>query len=279
MHKFPYRMDDSPLAEECLHVGKHGPHRNETLDSSRFLSDNKWHLLLCASGSVATIKIPNMVQALSRYGNLSIRIVLTTSAAHFLEGQSKEQPSLDDIQDMPNVDGIYKDVDEWVNPWIRGAKILHIELRRWADLMVVAPLSANTLAKVVGGLCDNLLLSTFRAWDTTGILDPPHVVKGSARIQELDDDTDEEDIMKDDGTKRKKIIVAPAMNTAMWFHPVTKRHMELLEGEWNVENGGWIEVCRPMEKVLACGDTGSGAMADWRGIVKMIEDEFELSEE
>lgn len=43
--------------------------------------------------------------------------------------------------------------------------MLHIDLRRWADLMVIAPLSANTLAKLAGGLCDNLLTCVVRAWD------------------------------------------------------------------------------------------------------------------
>lgn len=42
----------------------------------------------------------------------------------------------------------------------RSDPVLHIELRRWADLMVVAPLDANTLAKVANGICDNLLVST-----------------------------------------------------------------------------------------------------------------------
>jgi phosphopantothenoylcysteine decarboxylase len=45
-----------------------------------------------------------------------------------------------------------------------GDEVLHIELRRWADLMVVAPLSANTLAKLANGLCDNLLTCIVRAW-------------------------------------------------------------------------------------------------------------------
>ena len=42
---------------------------------------------------------------------------------------------------------------------------MHIELRRWADALVLAPLSANTLAKAAGGLCDNLLTCIVRAWD------------------------------------------------------------------------------------------------------------------
>lgn len=276
MHKFPYQMAGE-AGEPCLSFVQHGPHRQKPFDSSKHLDDNKWHLLLCASGSVATIKIPNIIAELARYSNLSIRLILTQSAAQFLKGQSKEQPALGDMLEMQNVDGIYMDHDEWGVPWLRGAKILHIELRRWADLMVVAPLSANTLAKVVGGLCDNLLLSTFRAWDTSGLLDPPHIVQNERRVEEVEDDEDDE-MIADDGRKRRKILVAPAMNTAMWVHPITKKHMEVLEGEWNVENGGWIEVLRPVEKELACGDTGSGAMADWKEIVKKIEEEFELGE-
>lgn len=274
MHKFPYQMTDE--AGEPYRSFQ-GPNREKPFDSSRYLNDNKWHLLLCASGSVATIKIPNIIAELGKYRNLSIRLILTDSAVQFLQGQSKEQPALGEIFEMQSVDAIYMDHDEWAVPWTRGAKILHIELRRWADLMVVAPLSANTLAKVVNGLCDNLLLSTFRAWDTSGLLDPPHIVQSGKRIEELNKDWDGE-IMADGGRRKRKIIVAPAMNTAMWFHPVTKKQMEVLEGEWNVENGGWIEVLRPVEKELACGDTGSGAMADWTVIVKKIEEEFGLGE-
>lgn len=62
-----------------------------------------------------------------------------------------------------------------------GDPVLHIELRRWADVLVLAPLSANTMAKVAHGLCDNLLTSVVRAWDYA-----------------------------------KPMIVAPAMNTYMW---------------------------------------------------------------
>jgi phosphopantothenoylcysteine synthetase/decarboxylase len=239
----------------------------ESFDSSRYISDNKHHLLFCASGSVATIKIVPIISELAKHDHLSIRLILTSSAAQFLQGQSAEQPSIEEIRQMKNVDGIYMDEDEWAIPWTRGAKILHIELRRWADLMAVVPLSANTLAKVVNGLCDNLLLSTFRAWDTTGLMDLPHVVtpEGAERPGE------HEDISVEGGKSGKRILVAPAMNTMMWIHPVTKKQMAVLEEDWH-----WIHVLRPVEKELACGDTGSGAMADWKTIVKRIEDEFGL---
>ncbi|TKA49175.1 hypothetical protein B0A54_01251 [Friedmanniomyces endolithicus] len=221
--------------------------------ASDHLKDGKHHLLLAATGSVATIKIPNIVSALSQHPNLSIRILLSDSAAAFLQGQSAEQPTLTHIATLPNVAAIHRDADEWRKPWVRGDSILHIELRRWADLMVIAPLSANSLAKVALGMSDNLVTSVVRAWDATGVLDAAR--EGVPLPYE----------------GRKGIMVAPAMNTAMWHHPVTTEHMRRLAEDWAVENGGWFEVLRPIEKELACGDTGSGAMHDWKLIVATIE--------
>ncbi|KAE9570646.1 hypothetical protein CGMCC3_g13149 [Colletotrichum fructicola] len=207
--------------------------------------DGKVHLLLCASGSVATIKIPNIIEALGKHENLSIRLILTASAAQFLTGNTEEQPSLATIRKMKNVDGIHLDEQEWVSPWRRGASILHIELRRWADMMLIAPLSANTLAKIVNGFSDNLLLSVVRAWDPEGLIDG----------------------------RKKRILVASAMNSAMHNHPITGKQLSALR-EWN-----WFEVLQPMEKTLACGDTGSGAMMDWREIVQITEARLGLSKE
>ncbi|KAB2574863.1 Flavoprotein [Lasiodiplodia theobromae] len=231
------------------------------------LNDSKKHLLLAASGSVATIKIPAIITALARHPHLSIRVVLTASAAAFLAGQSPEQPTLASVASLPNVDAVYLDEDEWREPWVRGNSILHIELRRWADLLVVAPLSANTMAKMVGGICDNLLLSTIRAWDTNGALDP-------VRLPAADGAGDADKVP---GARKKRIIVAPAMNTAMWEHPVTSKQIRVLEEEWGIANGGWVEVLRPIEKTIACGDTGSGGMKEWKEIVGVIEERMELS--
>ena len=221
--------------------------------ASEYAHDNKKHLLLAASGSVATIKLPDIVNELSRYNDLSVRIIVTRSAEHFLAGQSEEQPLLDSLLQVKNIDGIYRDDDEWDKPWIRGGNILHIELRRWADLLVVAPLSANSLAKITFGFADNLLLSVVRAWDTTGEIE---------------------------GSKKKRIVVAPAMNTAMWKHPVTKKQMKVLQEEWGIggKGDGWIEVLSPMEKKLACGDSGDGAMREWSDIVSVIEERLNLGD-
>ena len=231
----------------------------DILKASDHANDGKLHLLLAATGSVATIKLPNIARALSKYDNLSIRIVLTESAAEFLQGQSDEQPSLETIAKIKNVDGIYRDADEWRKPWVRGDSILHIELRRWADMMVIAPLSANSLAKIALGLSDNLVTSVVRAWDTTGAMD----ITAKQGVSY--------------GAHGNKLIaVAPAMNTAMWEHAATAEHLLKIGQLWGTANQGWFEVLRPVEKELACGDTGSGAMKDWRDIVEYINISMDL---
>lgn len=231
------------------------------LKASDHVNDGKHHLLLAATGSVATIKLPNILQALSHHNNLSIRVILTPSAMSFLQSQAAEQPSLSSLLAIPNIEAIYRDEDEWLVPWTRGAPILHIELRRWADLMVVAPLSANSLAKIALGFSSDLVSSVARAWDSTGgLIDKPR--PGVA-------------LPYGEGCDQKGIVVAPAMNTAMWNHPVTARHMATLE-EWSVEKGGWVEVLRPIEKDLACGDMGGGAMKEWKDIVGTIEERLGL---
>ena len=68
-----------------------------------------------------------------------------------------------------------------------GDPVLHIELRRWADILVVCPASADTMAKIVSGMADNLLLSVVRAWEFN----------------------------------RKPSILCPAMNTIMFEQKIT----------------------------------------------------------
>jgi phosphopantothenoylcysteine decarboxylase len=189
-------------------------------------NDGKIHLLLAASGSVATIKLPLIVKALEHHANLSIRIVLTSSAAQFFNGEADEQPSLSALSKLPKVDAVYMDEDEQAESWVRGAGILHINLRKWAHMLVIAPLSANSLAKITNGICDSLLTNLVRAWDTSGLVD---------------------------GGKKKRILVFPAMNAAMWLQPITAKQIRILEEDWGVHEGaeekseGWFEVFRPIE--------------------------------
>ena len=104
----------------------------------------------------------------------------------------------------------------------RGRGILHIELRRWADLLVIAPLSANTMARIVNGFADNLLTSVVRAWDPWGELDPaqvPNTTSSTGNTGTAAQDTATVVPMTQEGTseirgnrrpKKRRIIVAPA---------------------------------------------------------------------
>ena len=143
------------------------------------------NILLGLTGSVASTIGWKVYEALSKLG--PVKIILTERAKHFWHTYGNVLE--------PGV--IHVDADEW-GTYKRGDPILHIELRKWADILVIAPLSANTMAKMANGLCDNLLTSVMRAWDY-----------------------------------KKPVFIAPAMNTQMWKHPVTELHSTALQ-RWGV---------------------------------------------
>lgn len=130
---------------------------------------------------------------------------------------------------------------EWQVWKQRGDPVLHIELRKWTQCLLIAPLGANTLAKLSNGLCDNLLTLVCRAWsmqkDTS---EGPHKGKLLAPI-----------------------IMCPSMNTMMWEHPVTAQQLGVLQG-WGYELVG------PVSKKMMCGDVGNGAMAEVQDIVEYV---------
>ncbi|XP_073288181.1 probable phosphopantothenoylcysteine decarboxylase isoform X1 [Primulina huaijiensis] len=144
-------------------------------------ASRKPRILLAASGSVAAIKFANLCHCFSEWAE--VKAVATKASKHFIDTAS-----------LPKDVTLYTDEDEW-STWNKlGDSVLHIELRRWADIMVIAPLSANTLGKIAGGLCDNLLTCIIRAWDFS-----------------------------------KPMFVAPAMNTFMWNNPFTERHLMVID--------------------------------------------------
>ena len=118
--------------------------------------------------------------------------------------------------------------------------------------LVIAPLDANTLAKLAIGLCDNCLTCVWRAWDML-----------------------------------RPVVLAPAMNTLMWEHPLTRRHLRQLA----VDAGGMslsdtssndeliaqsnqqcrrLHIIAPQSKKLACGDVGVGGLAEVADIVAAL---------
>ncbi|KAK9835383.1 hypothetical protein WJX81_006182 [Elliptochloris bilobata] len=136
-------------------------------------------VLLGVSGSVAAIKTAEVAALLCAWAD--VRVVTTDVGRRFVTGQ------------LPPGIGLYGDEAEWRQWQHVGDEVLHIELRRWADALVLAPLSANTLAKAAHGLCDNLLTCVVRAWDWS-----------------------------------KPLLVAPAMNTRMWDSPFTAQQLGVL---------------------------------------------------
>ena len=178
-------------------------------------------VLLGVTGSVAAVKAGELVQALEKRG-AKVRVVTTAAGARFLDSAQESG-----YQRLPGDVEIFTDEQEWASCTV-GEPVLHIELRKWADVLCVAPLSANSLAKMAGGLCDNLLTCVFRAWElkhTRGdIWDKP-------------------------------VVVAPAMNTLMWRSRFTALHLKTLRKMS-------VSVVPPVSKRLACGDVGRGAMAD-----------------
>ncbi|KAK9788158.1 hypothetical protein WJX73_002590 [Symbiochloris irregularis] len=175
------------------------------------------HILLGVTGSVAAIKVPDLATLLSALG--TVRVVTTAAATHFFS----EDALPADARPVLGDDG------EWSTWNQKGDPVTHIELRKWADCMVIAPLSANTLAKCAQGLCDNLLTCIVRAWDFS-----------------------------------KPLLLAPAMNTMMWDSPFTGRQLAELETMG-------ATVIAPMSKALACGDVGTGAMAEVHTVLEKVK--------
>jgi len=130
---------------------------------------------------------------------------------------------------------VITDFHEWWGwHYRKDMPIMHIALRDWADVILIAPLTADTLAKIDHGFADNLLLSIVRAWNMG-----------------------------------KPIILAPAMNTKMFEHPTTM--MQLMHLTIEMQEAGYrYHVVEPMEKKLACGDTGLGALAPIQKIVEAV---------
>jgi phosphopantothenoylcysteine decarboxylase len=208
-------------------------------------------VLLGVTGSVAAIRTPELYQQLKQAGH-QVRIVATRAALYFFD-----PARLDPVARHRNPDIVTIDEDEWPgssagNHYRRDDKVLHIELRRWADLLLIAPLDANTLAKLVVGLADNCLTCVWRAWDPA-----------------------------------RPVILAPAMNTLMWEHRLTTRHLRQLAADagagvapdnldldsliaWMNRECLGLKIVPPVSKRLACGDVGVGAMADLKEIMAKV---------
>ena len=197
--------------------------------------DKRPNILLGITGSVAAVKGPELALRLSKFAN--VKVVLTKHGKRFWDlASTYDKETFEQFDDVEGID-MYEDKDEWdVYKVVGQDEVVHIELRRWADVLLIAPTSANTLAKLAQGLCDNLLTCVARAWDF----------------------------------KRNRLIVCPAMNTMMWEHPLTSKHLNILK-----EIG--CSVIEPQEKRLACGDVGKGALEKVEIIIRHVKENFSLN--
>lgn len=202
-------------------------------------------LILGVTGSVAAVRTPALFAALRAQGH-EVRVVATEPSLHFFDPADLGPREADGGP-------LYRDSDEWPSTrWRRDDPVLHIEFRNWADLLILAPLDANSLGKIALGLCDNFLTCLVRAWDFS-----------------------------------KPMILAPAMNTLMWQNPATKRHLRLLledhgdgcQGtDWSLDqvdavfatHAPNLVLVPPQSKRLACGDIGVGAMAEVATIAELV---------
>ena len=137
-------------------------------------------ILIGITGSIAAYKSIYLVRLLVKAG-AEVKVILTPSAKDFVSSLT-----LSTLSKNPVLVDLF-DEQSWAN---------HVMLGRWADIMVIAPLSCNTLAKMATGQCDNLLMATYL----------------SATCP---------------------VVAAPAMDEDMWHHPTTKENLKKLESFGN----------------------------------------------
>src|SRR5688500_11271862 len=133
-------------------------------------------ILLGITGSIAAYKSILVLRLLIKAG-AEVKVIMTPSANSFVS-----KLTLSTLSHNPVLIDLF-DERSWAN---------HVMLGRWADVMLIAPLSCNTLAKMAHGQCDNLLLATWL----------------SATCP---------------------VVVAPAMDEDMWHHPATKHNLQQLQ--------------------------------------------------
>lgn len=174
-------------------------------------------ILLIVGGGIAAYKSLELVRLLKKAG-AEVMSVLTPAGAEFVTPMS-----LAALTGHPVRQSLFMPEDE--------TAMGHIELSRWADLVVVAPATAGLIAKAANGLADDLASTTLLATD-------------------------------------KKVLLAPAMNVRMWQHPAVQANVARLTG---FEGFHGAALVGPDEGEMACGEFGPGRMAEPAAILSAIE--------
>lgn len=191
-------------------------------------------VILGVTGGIAAYKAADLCSKLVQAG-AEVDVILTDAAARFVAPLT-----------FAALSGRLARVDMWSAPG--GEPIPHVKMAGRADLVIVAPLSANTLAKLALGLADNLLTATLLA---TPIQSPALLTARS------DHDRAKPGANAKDERDERSVpwVLAPAMESHMWSNPMTQVHMAAL-----VERG--VVQVGPGAGRLASGASGAGRMAE-----------------
>lgn len=165
------------------------------------------NILIGITGGIAAYKIPLLVRQLIQ-NNYNVKIIMTDDAQHFVTPET-----LSVLSKNPVYTSFFNEKREWNN---------HVHLADWADLLIIAPATANTLAKMANGYCDNLLMATYLSYT-------------------------------------KKVLIAPAMDAEMWENEEVQNNIQKIKEKKHhivlpVEYGelasgikGWGRMIEPQE--------------------------------
>jgi phosphopantothenoylcysteine decarboxylase/phosphopantothenate--cysteine ligase len=175
--------------------------------------DRPNHVILAITGSIAAYKAAQLASELVQNGS-EVRIILTDGAAHFVAPLTFEA-----ITGNPVVSTVWDQQSG-------SSRMGHLELAHWTDVLVVAPASANAIARLALGLADDMLGAVALAF-------------------------------------RGAMLLAPAMETAMFEHPATQLHLRVMQ-----ERGA--RIIGPESGRLASGAEGKGRMSEPEAILEQI---------
>jgi len=176
-------------------------------------------ILLVIAGGIAAYKSLDLIRRLRERG-ASVRCVLTKGGAEFVTPLAVAALSEEKVYQH-----LFSLTDE--------SEMGHIRLSREADLVLVAPATADIMARMAAGICDDLATTALLATD-------------------------------------KPVMIAPSMNVMMWSHLATQANVATLEKRGVLRVG-------PGSGDLACGEVGSGRLAEVMDIVRAVESFFEAS--
>lgn len=136
------------------------------------------NVLIMLSGSIAAYKVCNVISQLKQK-SINVKVIMSEAVQNFIGASTVEA-----LSGEKPITGMYT----------TGSVMDHIKLARWADLVLLAPATANSINKIASGIGDDLISTLFLAYDL-----------------------------------KKPFLITPAMNTKMYFHPATQKSLQTLK--------------------------------------------------